>query len=95
MEEDSLLADLKAQHKKALKRISQIKNETKKLENEYKELEMESYVKARHLAKSFDKRDPDILKEYGKRLKTIQSRLREIGTTIKNLKNERDQISKA
>ena len=93
-EEDLLLMDLKVQHKKALKRMSQIKNEIKKLENEYKELETESYVKSRHLSKSFDKRDPGILKEYGKRLKTIQSRLREIETTIKNLKNERDQISK-
>ncbi len=92
--EDSLFTDLKVQHKKALKRMSQIKNEIKKLENEYKELETESYVKSRHLSKSFDKRDPGILKEYGKRLKTIQSRLREIETTIKNLKNERDQISK-
>jgi len=92
--EDPHLADLKTQHKKALKRISQIKNAIKKLENEYKELETESYVKSRHLAKSFDKRDPKILKEYGRRLKNIQSRFREIETTIKDLKNERDQISK-
>jgi archaellum component FlaC len=86
--------DLKEQHKKALKRIAQIKNEIKRLENETKELETESYVKSRHLAKSFDKRDPAILKEYGTRLKMIQSRLREIETTIKELKKERDQISK-
>ncbi len=77
-----------------MKRISQIRNEIKKLEGEYKELETESYVKSRHLAKSFDKRDPEILKEYGRRLKVIQSRLREIETTIKDLKSERDQISK-
>ena len=92
--EDSRLVDLKMQHKKALKRISQIKNQIKKLEKEYKELETESYVKSRHLAKSFDKRDPSILKEYGKRLKIIQSRFREIKTTIKDLKSERDKISK-
>jgi len=92
--EDPHLTDLKTQHKKALKRISQIKNEIKKLEKEYKELETESYVKSRHLAKSFDKRDPDILREFGRRLKIIQSRFREIETTIKDLKNERDRISK-
>jgi len=91
---DSAFLDLKEQHKKALKRIAQIKNEIKRLENETKELETESYVKSRHLAKSFDKRDPAILKEYGTRLKMIQSRLREIETTIKELKKERDQISK-
>jgi len=91
---DPLLVDLKAQHKKALKRISQIKNEIKKLEKEYKELETESYVKSRHLAKSFDKRDPEILKEFGRRLKMIQSRFREIETMIKDLKNERDRINK-
>ena len=84
-QDDPVLAELKAQHKKALKRISQIKNEFKKLEKEKKDLEMESYVKSRHLSKTFDKRDPEILKEYGKRLKTIQTRLREIETTIKRL----------
>ena len=93
-DEDPLLMDLKTQHKKALKRISQIKNEIKKLEKEYKELETENYVKSRHLAKSFDKRDPEILKEFGRRLKIIQSRFREIETMIKNLKSERDRISK-
>lgn len=94
-QEDPVLADLKAQHKKALKRISQIKNEIKKLEKEQKELETESYVKSRHLAKSFDKREPAILKEYGRRLKAIQSRIREIESTIKKLRDERIQISKS
>ena len=91
---DPAFNDLKAKHKQALKRISQIKNEIKKLEKEYKDLETESYVKSRHLSKSFDKRDPDVLKEYGRRLKAIQSRLREIESLIKQLKNERDRISK-
>jgi len=94
-QEDPFLTDLKTQHKKALKRISQIRNEIKKLEGEYKELETENYVKSRHLAKSFDKREPEILKEYGRRLKIIQSRIREIESTIKKLKDERDQISKS
>jgi len=90
-----VLTDLKKQHKEALKRISQIKNEIKKLEREQKELETESYVKARHLSKLFDKREPEVLKEYGRRLKYIQSRLREIESTVKKLKKERNQISKS
>jgi len=65
------------------------------LEKEQKELETESYVKSRHLLKSFDKRDPEILKEYGRRLKYIQSRIREIESTIKKLRNEKDRISKS
>ena len=87
-----LLTDLKAQHKKALKRISQIKNEIKNLEKESKELEMESYVKSRHLSKSFDKQNPATLKEYGQRLKFIQSRLRAIETSIKDLQKEKKKI---
>jgi len=94
-QEDSAFTDLKTQHKNALKRISQIKNEIKKLESEQKELETESYVKSRHLAKSFDKREPAILKEYGRRLKAIQSRIRSIESTIKKLKDERAKISKS
>ncbi|MCK5179446.1 MAG: ABC-F family ATP-binding cassette domain-containing protein, partial [Candidatus Omnitrophica bacterium] len=91
---NDVLTDLKARHKQALKRISQIKNEIKKLEKEQKDLETESYVKSRHLSKSFDKRSPDVLKEYGRRLKVIQTRSREIESTIKELKKERDRISK-
>ena len=92
--ENTALTDLKVQHKQALKRISQIKNEIKNLEKEQKDLETESYVKSRHLSKSFDKRNSDVLKEYGRRLKDIQTRSREIETTIKKLKDERDRISK-
>ena len=85
---------LQAQHKLAMKRLTQIKNEIKKLEQEAKDLETESYVKSRHLSKSFNKRDPDVLKEYGRRLKEIQSRQREIESTIRKLGEERDRISK-
>lgn len=92
--ESAVLADLKARHKKALKRISRIRNEIRDLEKEQKDLETESYVKSRHLSKSFDKRDPAVLKEYGKRLKDIQSRLREIESIVKKLKEERVRISK-
>ena len=62
------------------------------LEKEQKDLETESYVKSRHLSKQFDKQDKDTLKEYGQRLKWIQMRQREIETTIKKLKNEKDRI---
>jgi len=93
-QDNPALDDLKAQHKQALKRISQIKNEIKNLEKEFEELETESYVKSRHLSKSFGKREPDVLKEYGRRLKDIQSRQREIESLIKQLKEERNRISK-
>ena len=91
---NSALDEIERKHKQAIKRKSQIKTELKSLEKEKKELDMESYVKSRHLSKDFDKRDGDTLKEYGKRLKWIQSRLREIESTIKALKEERDRISK-
>jgi len=89
-----VLNDIHTKHKQAVHRIAEIKGEIKNLEKETKDLDMESYVKSRHLSKDFDKRDTDTLKEYGKRLKWIQSRLREIESTIKQLKEERDRISK-
>ncbi len=90
----SKLDALHDQHKQALKRITQIKNEIKKLEQEQKDLEMESYVKSRHLSKSFDKQDSGTLKEYGQRLKWIQGRQRDIESTIKSLEEEKTRISK-
>ncbi len=91
--EDLKLKELHEKHKKAIKRIAEIKKEIKELEQEKKDLETESYVKARVLANSFGK-DPQLLKEYGVRLKWIPKRLREIETRIKDLLSERDQISK-
>lgn len=82
------------QHKQALKRIAQIRNELERLEAESKELETESYVKSRQMSKQFDKPDPNTLKEYGQRLKWIQTRMREIEATIKQLKEERDNINR-
>ncbi|MBZ0165610.1 MAG: ATP-binding cassette domain-containing protein, partial [Candidatus Omnitrophica bacterium] len=87
------LKELREQHKAAKKRISQIKNQIKSLEQEQKDLETESYAKSRHLSKQFDKGDAEMLKEYGRRLKEIQSRQREIESEIKKLKEERDRIS--
>ncbi len=92
--DNSHLSQLHKQHNEALKRIGQIKNEIKSLEDEQKEIETESYVKARALAKMYESKDGEKIKEYGKRLKDIQARQREIETTIKNLREERDRISK-
>ncbi|VAX35515.1 COG0488: ATPase components of ABC transporters with duplicated ATPase domains [hydrothermal vent metagenome] len=88
------LNNIHEQHNKALKRVTQIKKEIKALEKEKKALDMESYVKSRHLSKDFDKRDSGTLKEYGQRLKWIQSRLREVESTIKQLTEEKNRISK-
>lgn len=86
--------DLHQKHQRALKRIDEIKEEIGKLEKEKKELETETYVKSRIMSKSANRRDPNTLKEYSKRLKFIQRRVREIGTTIDRLIDERSKISK-
>ncbi len=92
--ESASVARLHHQHQQALKRIEEIKKEIKKFENEHKSLETETYIKSRVLADSFTGRDPDLLKEYGQRLKEIQKRIREIGTTIDRLTEEKNSISK-
>jgi len=92
--ESSALDELGARHKAAVQRIAQIRNEIKALEQEHKGLETESYVKARRLSESYSNRDAEIIKEYGQRLKFIQKRLRDIETIIRELKEERDRISK-
>jgi len=81
-------------HKKALKRISEIKNKIKNLEKEKEDLETESYVKSRILLKSLQNKDSERIKEYGLRMKVIQKRLRAIETEFKQLKEERKKISK-
>lgn len=91
---NSKVKDLYEQHKQAKRRLTQIKTELKNLEQERKDIETESYVKARKLSEGYENRDAEIFQEYGKRLKDIQSRLREIESTIQSLKDERDRISK-
>lgn len=86
--------ELHLRHQQALQRMAEIKKEIQSLEKEQKELETESYVKSRQLSKQFDKRDPQTLKEYGQRLKFIQKRIREIESTIKQLQEERERMSK-
>jgi len=87
-------SEMHRQHKRALKRIEEIKKEIKNLRKEEKELETESYVKSRMLSQSFSGRDKETLKEYGKRLKWIQKRVREIEATVKRLTEERGAINK-
>ncbi|MCR4338111.1 MAG: ATP-binding cassette domain-containing protein [Candidatus Omnitrophica bacterium] len=90
--ESQKVQDLRQQHRQATKRLEDIKNQIKQLEKEKQDIETESYVKARVLGNAFGK-DPNLLKEYGKRLKEIPIRLREIESTVKQLKEERDQIN--
>ncbi len=90
---NQVIDHLHAQHKKAVKRLNQIKNEIKKLQKDQKELETETYVKSRMLSESFG-RDPAIIKDCGRRLKEIQTLLRENQSRINQLEEERDQISR-
>ncbi len=90
--ENQKMQEARSQHNQALKRLADIKKEIKALEDENKEIESESYVKARVLSNAYGK-DPQMLKEYGQRLKWIQQRVREIATKIKELTEERDRIN--
>ena len=87
------LKDARARHHEALKRLEDIKKETRALEAENKQLETESYVKSRFLNDAFG-RDPELLREYGKRLKDIQKRLRDIVVRLDQLQEEKNGISK-
>jgi ATP-binding cassette subfamily F protein 3 len=80
-------------HNEALKRLDEIKKETRGLEAESKQLETESYVKSRFLSDAFG-RDPNMIKEYGQRLKEIQKRIRDIVVILDQLKEEKIRISK-
>ncbi len=85
--------ELGNQHRAALQRLKNIKVEIQEFEQLRKELETESYVKSRVLANSYGK-DPETIKDYGRRLKEIPKQMREIDTKISGLLQERDQISK-
>jgi len=87
------LKQAQERHNEALKRLEEIKKETRALEAESKQLETESYVKSRFLSDAFG-RDPNMLKEYGIRLKEIQKRIRDIVVILSQLQEEKVQISK-
>lgn len=93
-QQSDAVSDLHQKHKLALNRMGEIKNEIQALEGEKKELETESYIKSRVLSESFSGRDPQMLKDYGQRLKFIQKRIREIDNTIDQLTEERIRITK-
>jgi len=90
-DENAKVQKEREQQKAALKRISQIKKETVRLEKEIKELDTESYVKARVLANSYGK-DLQLLKEYGARLKEIPKLQRLLAEKISALREEKEQI---
>ncbi|MBF0330771.1 MAG: ATP-binding cassette domain-containing protein [Candidatus Omnitrophica bacterium] len=86
------LRQAREKHEAALKRIQEIKNQVKAFEREEKELETETYIKSRVLSTSFTGRPKEELAECGRRLKEIQSRLRDIESTRNALIEERDRI---
>lgn len=90
--DSAAVSKLRDRHKQSKKRLAEIKNELKRLEKEQKDLDTESYVKARVLETTLPSKDPERFKEAGDRLKYIQKRQREIESTIKKLKAERDEI---
>ena len=84
--------EIHRRHKEALARLKEITKEIKLLESEKDELETENYVKARILSEPFKVRNQEMLKEYGKRLKYMQKRTRDIELEINKLVQERDKI---
>ena len=91
--ESEQLRALRDRHKSALKRVNQIKKQVEALEKEKEDLETESYVKSRVMQKSYGK-DPEVIKEYGRRLKWIPKRLREIETEVNALNKEKERITR-
>ena len=87
------LRDAQQQQAQAIRRLEEIKKETKALSKEQQDLETESYVKSRFMSDSFG-RDPQMIKEYGVRLKEVQRRQREIAVTLDKLQEEKMRISK-
>ncbi|MBI4310098.1 MAG: ATP-binding cassette domain-containing protein, partial [Candidatus Omnitrophica bacterium] len=87
------LRQAQEQHNQALRRLEEIKKELKALEKEQKDLETESYVKSRFMSDAFG-RDPQMIKEYGIRLKEVQRRQREITVILDKLQEEKERINK-
>jgi ATP-binding cassette subfamily F protein 3 len=93
-DENPALTEMQEKHKQALRRIEEIKKTIRSLEKEDADLETETYVKSRILSDPGKARDPQVLKECGQRIKEIQTRRREIMTTINELREEQRRISK-
>ncbi len=88
----SVIDELHKKHKQALKKVADNKKEIQKLEKEKMDLETENYIKARVLSEPHSQRNSETLKEFGRRLKFIQKRTREIEILIKSLKKENREI---
>ena len=91
--EYSKLKEARKKHQQAINRLKAIKGEIKALQEQEKALEKESYVKSRVLANTYGK-DPQLLKEYGRRLKEIPKELRKIASERQRLQQEKDRMSK-
>lgn len=91
-QEPENLRRAREQHESALARIQKIKNDLKALEREEKDLETETYIKSRVMNASFSGREQAERIECARRLKEIQSRLRDIATERKRLTEERERI---
>ncbi len=89
----SHVQEAQRKHKEAVARLEAVKKEIKALEKEQQDLETESYVKSRFLSEAFG-REPEMLKDYGVRLKEIQRRQREIAVTLDKLQEEKLRINK-
>jgi ATP-binding cassette subfamily F protein 3 len=93
-EEYDNLKAVRSQHQQAKKRLSEIRTKLRDLEQEAKDLDTENYVKSRMMNKLYESRDSGKIKEFGQRLKDIQSRQRDIAAELKSLADERDRISR-
>ncbi len=82
------------QHEQALQRLAAIKDQFKALDREEKALETETYIKSRVMNESFNGRPREEIAACGRRLKEIQTRLREIASTRKAITEERDRIQR-
>ncbi len=77
-------------HSSILAKIQEHKQKIRDLDKERKALEMESFAKSNILTNiQIYKRRPEAVKEYGRRLKEIKSRLNKIEGELESLKNKR------
>lgn len=76
-------------HKKldeAKKKMQETRQRLKDLEKEKKELELESFAKSQLLSNQQIFKRPEVVKQYGQRIKEIKSRLKEIEKELEKLK---------
>ncbi|MFY9260290.1 MAG: ABC-F family ATP-binding cassette domain-containing protein [Gallionella sp.] len=78
----------KSEEKKRKANNSILRDKINKIIKKKEELELESYAKARALSSPHFYRDEETAKEYGRRMKEIESLLREMDDQIKALENQ-------